>query len=483
MVEGTGVKVTVYGLKGKLGEIALGPLHSVADLSARVAELVGPEVKFFRLVWGAKVLRDQTANFQTLVGGSAAAEVTAVKLPGPDQLSLAQMQQFKSKVDLNEYKDGALGFSLEELQYLSFASFPWWLPKIWDEEPSSDCVPGPCCFSGLMDALDTMTGLNELDLTGNIIEDLSGMTTLGEHLPRSLEVLRLPCPHRYMKGLASGIKPHDDYTDGTPRGPLAKLCELHFHPGSFTQRGPGFVEALADCLPTLSGLETLALVGCNLLAQDLASLAPAVPQGLKSLDLTLNFAYDDAEGGMLPELEAFLKGMPGLREVRLTCKENSEASQARLRKSLPEGCETIFEKQVALPTLKLAPPYHTEKGVPVRGFWASEGGEFRIFDDSITGQLSFEELIGDGSERLLGRLEDIGKGADGCQRWKAELLILEADEVPWYGPSSGPKPEVVGDIMVTLRLKEDGSPEVETRIRTKEDDDWQKPTHCRQVAD
>lgn len=491
MVEGTGVTVTVSGLQGKLGEIALEPLHSVADLQAKAAKLVGPEVRFFRLVWGEKVLRDQTANFRTLVGGSATAEVTAVALTGPDQLSPEQMQQFKSKVDLEE-KDLDLGFSLEELQYLSFAAFPGWLPKIYAEEPSSDCVPGPCCWSGLKAALDTMKGLSELDLTGNNIEDQEAMCELGEHLPRSLEVLRLPCPHTCMKGLASGIKPHNDYTDGTPRGPLAKLRELHFHFSLATKQGPGFVEALADCLPTLSSLETLALAGCNLRAQDLPSLAPAVPSGLKSLDLTLNFAYDDAEGGMLPELETFLRGLPGLREVRLTCKENSEASQARLRKSLPEGCEMNFEKQVAVPAPKLAPAvpapklapsYHTKAGVPVRGFWASEAGEFRIFDDSITGQLSFEELIGDGSEKLLGRLEDIGKGADGCQRWKAELMILEADEAPWYGPSSGPKPEVVGDIMVTLRLKEDGSPELETRTKTEEDDEWQKPTFCRQVTD
>ena len=62
----------------------------------------------------------------------------------------------------------------------------------------------------------------------------------------------------------------------------------------------GFVEALAGCLPTLESLETLALVGCNLSAKELASLAPAVPQGLKSLDLTLNFAYDDAEASPFP---------------------------------------------------------------------------------------------------------------------------------------------------------------------------------------
>jgi len=465
-----GVKVTVSGLDGKLGEIALEPLHSVADLSTRVAKLVGPDVKFFRLVWGEKVLRDQTANFRHLVGG-ATAEVTAVPMPGPDQLSLAQLQQFKSKVDAETYKDGDLGFSLDKLQYLSLASFPEWLSLIWKEQRPA-----------FMSALDTMTGLTELDLTGNVIEEVHGMVKLGEHLPRSLEVLRLPCPHRYMAGLATGIKPHDDES-GKPLGTLAKLRELRIHPGWVSESGPGFVEALAGCLPTLESLETLALVGCNLSAKELASLAPAVPQGLKSLDLTLNFAYDDAEGGMLPELEAFLKGLPGLREVRLTCKENSEASQARLRKSLPEGCETIFDKQVALQATKLAPSYHTKEGVPIRGFWASKGGEFRIFDDSITAQLSYEELIGDGSERLLGRLEDIGKAADGCQRWKAELLILEADEAPWYGPSSGPKPDVVGDIMVTLRLTEDGTPEVETRIKTEEDDDWQKPTLCRLVVE
>ena len=34
---------------------------------------------------------------------------------------------------------------------------------------------------------------------------------------------------------------------------------------------------------------------------------------------------------------------------------------------------------------------HAKEGVPIRGFWASKGGEFRIFDDSITAQLSYED--------------------------------------------------------------------------------------------
>ena len=34
-----------------------------------------------------------------------AREVTAVPMPGPDQLSLAQLQQFKSKVDVETYKE------------------------------------------------------------------------------------------------------------------------------------------------------------------------------------------------------------------------------------------------------------------------------------------------------------------------------------------------------------------------------------------
>ncbi|CAJ1332515.1 unnamed protein product, partial [Effrenium voratum] len=50
-----------------------------------------------------------------------------------------------------------------------------------------------------------------------------------------------------------------------------------------------------------------------------------------------------------------------------------------------------------------------------------------------------------------------------------------AGEGPWYGPSFGPPPEVVGDIKV--RLLKGEKPQMETQIRMKEEDeDWSEPT-------
>ncbi|CAJ1332514.1 unnamed protein product, partial [Effrenium voratum] len=51
----------------------------------------------------------------------------------------------------------------------------------------------------------------------------------------------------------------------------------------------------------------------------------------------------------------------------------------------------------------------------------------------------------------------------------------QAGEGPWYGPSFGPPPEVVGDIKV--RLLKGEKPQMETQIRMKEEDeDWSEPT-------
>jgi len=111
----------------------------------------------------------------------------------------------------------------------------------------------------------------------------------------------------------------------------------------------------------------------------------------------------------------------------------------------------------------------------VRGFWAAEGGECHIFDDKITAQLTYEELIGDGSERLHGRLEAVEGTPD---LWKATLMILEKGQGPWYGPSCGEKPEEVGEIKVTLKKKpaeEGGAWQLQTQIKTEDDDDWQAP--------
>eukprot|EP00929_Paragymnodinium_shiwhaense_P011371 TRINITY_DN116990_c0_g1_i1.p1 TRINITY_DN116990_c0_g1~~TRINITY_DN116990_c0_g1_i1.p1 ORF type:complete len:163 (+),score=28.66 TRINITY_DN116990_c0_g1_i1:75-491(+) len=115
----------------------------------------------------------------------------------------------------------------------------------------------------------------------------------------------------------------------------------------------------------------------------------------------------------------------------------------------------------------------------VCGFWKSDKGECRIFADKITSQLSYEELIGDGSERLHGRLvplseDESEKNAAGVTCWEAELMILEEGQGPWYGPSCGPKPDVVGSIR--LRLTPGSPPSMDTRIKVDGEEDWQDPT-------
>merc|ERR1712129_17969 len=108
------------------------------------------------------------------------------------------------------------------------------------------------------------------------------------------------------------------------------------------------------------------------------------------------------------------------------------------------------------------------------GFWKSKNGEVHIFRDKITNRLSYEELIGDGSERIFGFLDETGENAEGCACWEAELMIFEEGEQPWYGPSSGEKPEVIGTVQV--RLLRGDSPQMETCIKTAGDEAWQPAT-------
>merc|ERR1712032_1428847 len=109
------------------------------------------------------------------------------------------------------------------------------------------------------------------------------------------------------------------------------------------------------------------------------------------------------------------------------------------------------------------------------GTWISEKGEFSIFEDHMTSRLSYEELLGDGSDRLHGWLV---KQSEDEARWLGKLAILEDGERPWYGPSFGEEPDVIGHIQVRFMP---GSPDkVETQIRVEEEDvDWQPPVVCR----
>eukprot|EP00927_Polykrikos_kofoidii_P071120 TRINITY_DN67447_c0_g1_i1.p1 TRINITY_DN67447_c0_g1~~TRINITY_DN67447_c0_g1_i1.p1 ORF type:complete len:178 (+),score=41.75 TRINITY_DN67447_c0_g1_i1:80-535(+) len=128
----------------------------------------------------------------------------------------------------------------------------------------------------------------------------------------------------------------------------------------------------------------------------------------------------------------------------------------------------------------------------VRGFWASDSGECHIFNDKVTNKLSYEELIGDGSERLHGWLEEVAIDGENekdresgpCYTWQASLSLLEKGDQPWYGPSCGEQPEVVGDLQVIVRPSSDGSPpQFQTRIKTDDDEDWQAAVSFKPVPE
>lgn len=135
------------------------------------------------------------------------------------------------------------------------------------------------------------------------------------------------------------------------------------------------------------------------------------------------------------------------------------------------------------------------------GSWLSEKGQIRIVRDPMCARLCYEEGLKNG-DRLYGFLEETdrlpaveegpqqGKEAnevleEGC--WQAELRIVEDGKDPWYGPSFGPKPSPVGDVLVRLlRNKGDeqassssghagpssSSLSLETRIRVRDDDNY-----------
>eukprot|EP00927_Polykrikos_kofoidii_P029210 TRINITY_DN25295_c0_g1_i1.p1 TRINITY_DN25295_c0_g1~~TRINITY_DN25295_c0_g1_i1.p1 ORF type:complete len:144 (-),score=23.82 TRINITY_DN25295_c0_g1_i1:442-873(-) len=129
--------------------------------------------------------------------------------------------------------------------------------------------------------------------------------------------------------------------------------------------------------------------------------------------------------------------------------------------------------------------------VLVCGFWASELGECHISSDKVTSKLAYEELIGDGSERLHGWLEEVSDEASeengACipvYRWQASLMQLSRGESPWYGPSCGEQPEVIGDVQVIFRPGGDGSlPLLQTRIKAQPEESWTEPVAFERVID
>mmetsp|Transcript_32314 Transcript_32314/g.60840 ORF Transcript_32314/g.60840 Transcript_32314/m.60840 type:complete len:170 (+) Transcript_32314:43-552(+) len=115
-----------------------------------------------------------------------------------------------------------------------------------------------------------------------------------------------------------------------------------------------------------------------------------------------------------------------------------------------------------------------DAGDALHGTWTSEKGKCTIGKDPVTARLSYTEPVGD-DERVHGWLDL----SDKTSVWEGSLVLLKANEGPWYGPSFGPPPEVVGDIQVKLLTGEE-APCLETRIRmADEDQEWSEPTKFR----
>ncbi|OLQ08010.1 hypothetical protein AK812_SmicGene8489 [Symbiodinium microadriaticum] len=112
----------------------------------------------------------------------------------------------------------------------------------------------------------------------------------------------------------------------------------------------------------------------------------------------------------------------------------------------------------------------TDPGEKLHGTWASEKGTCTIGKDPVTARLSYTEPVGEG-ERVHGWLDAAEESV-----WQGSLVLLKAGQGPWYGPSFGPAPEVVGDIKVTLHSGEKPYLETQIRMADEEDQGWSEPT-------
>mmetsp|Transcript_67964 Transcript_67964/g.107781 ORF Transcript_67964/g.107781 Transcript_67964/m.107781 type:complete len:208 (+) Transcript_67964:48-671(+) len=119
----------------------------------------------------------------------------------------------------------------------------------------------------------------------------------------------------------------------------------------------------------------------------------------------------------------------------------------------------------------------------LHGTWDSGKGQCKIGKDMITARLYYEESLQEG-ERLHGWLIMAAKSeADKDKHvWQGSLALLKAGQGPWYGPSFGAAPEVVGEIKVHL-CADKSPPGIETQIKVAdEDEDWQAPVAFTRLA-
>lgn len=140
---------------------------------------------------------------------------------------------------------------------------------------------------------------------------------------------------------------------------------------------------------------------------------------------------------------------------------------------LPASEPCTIVKPQSVQNLPTSVPNMTDNNDDLHGLWTSGKGKCRIGKDPVIARLSYMEDL-EGGQRLHGWLDPVGGETS---LWQGSLAILDKGKGPWYGPSFGPAPEVVGDIRV--RLKPGDTPSMETQIRMAEDEgvgDWEAPT-------
>mmetsp|Transcript_30810 Transcript_30810/g.70661 ORF Transcript_30810/g.70661 Transcript_30810/m.70661 type:complete len:178 (-) Transcript_30810:68-601(-) len=144
-----------------------------------------------------------------------------------------------------------------------------------------------------------------------------------------------------------------------------------------------------------------------------------------------------------------------------------------MSKRAASGDDGAAATKVAKPMqpLPTAPGISDTSSEALHGSWASEKGKCTIGKDPVTARLCYMEDLEDG-ERLHGWLDV----ADADKLlWQGSLALLKSGQRPWYGPSFGEAPEVVGDIRV--RLIPGNPAKMESQIRMAEEGaDWEDPT-------
>lgn len=493
------ITVNLFGLSGQLDVVQAPADIIVAELKQKVASQIGAESGLYlKLSHGGKVLSDQTQLLADVFGhGTRSVDVSVVKLEGPEYFDHEHFEKFvaavESAVEEGDVVSTRLCFSLKSLRVLDLSGKFGWIPELLSaEHPGSDCVASEFKLSGFLKALGEMESLTELDLTGNDLtsqaidpdcdfEDVENpCITLGSVLPRTLEVLTLS------KGSSGDWWESKDWeflASGLAQGaPLSHLRELRVRKTGLRkdsdQFSENFARGLAKCLSFMPVLQKLGLDGFSLRHKHLPDLATSLPKTIRSLSLLRNFCVDEQEGADV-SVKALVAGLCNLEELCLSVAEAGEdhAACQRIRSSIPKGCTVKFFTAPTFPRIASAPTLPC-----IQGLWESESGPVNINKDAITGQLSYVEFIRDGDEFLHGWLQPVV--GEGCSSWRAELMLLEKDEQPWYGPSFGEKPETVGEVMVTSRAATDGvSTQLEMQTKVGEETEWATPVLFKPVAD